>query len=136
MMRRSDRGEGTGSMDSAQEQKSGPQAAREEHGALGELIETERAVAAQLAAARQEASRLLEAAREDVRSTEARFDEAFDEALSRRRAALEDACEASCRAAEADAEAEVARYRQVDSAALDELGQWVAARIAGGEAST
>lgn len=105
-------------------------------GVLGELIETERAVEARLALARDEAQRILEAAREDVRIEEERFDGVLDEALSQRRASLEDACEASCRALESDAAAEAKRYRETDAETVDDLARWVAARVAGGEAST
>lgn len=105
-------------------------------GALGELIETERAIEAQLALARDEARRILEEAREGVRAEEERFDTVLDEALSQRRATLEDACGASCRALEADAAAEAKRYREVDAETVDDLARWVAARVAGNEAST
>jgi vacuolar-type H+-ATPase subunit H len=107
-----------------------------EEGALGELLDTERVVEARLELARDEASRILEAAREHVRAIEEGFDAALDEAFSERRTILEEACEASRRAFEADAAKEAERYRALDAATVDDLARWVAARVSGGEAST
>jgi vacuolar-type H+-ATPase subunit H len=101
-------------------------------GALGELIEVEERIEAEVADAEAEAERLVEAARRDARAVEQDGSTPLEEALGTLRASIEKECAVSVRALAEHAEAEVERYRRVDEATLCRLAQWVASRVARG----
>jgi vacuolar-type H+-ATPase subunit H len=101
-------------------------------GALGELIEVEERIEAEVAEAEAEAERLVEAARRDARALEQDGSTPLEEALGALRASIEKECAVSVRALAEQAEADVERYRGADEATLRRLAQWAASRVARG----
>jgi hypothetical protein len=102
-------------------------------GGLAELIELERRVEAELAAAEVESVRVLESAQQEARARREASNGALDAALRSLREQTRRASADSQRAIEARAEAEVARYEQVDERTVEALGRFVAARINRGD---
>jgi vacuolar-type H+-ATPase subunit H len=121
-----------GGGDTADERKSQPLL----EGALGELIEVEERIEAEVAEAEAEAERLVEAARRDARALEQDESTPLEEALGALRASIEKECAVSVRALAEQAEAEVERYRGADEATLRRLAQWVASRVARGSTAS
>jgi len=105
-------------------------------GALGELIEVEERIEAEVAEAEAEARRLVDAARQDAQRLEKDGSAALDEALRSLRAALEEESAASVQALMEGADAESDRYRRVDEATIRRLARWVASRVAEGSGAS
>ena len=100
-------------------------------GALGELIEVERRIEAEIAAAEAQARSLVEAARADVARGDREGDTALGQALAALRESVGAQRDAAIRDIEARAAGEVQRYRGFDEAAIDRLASWLAERVAG-----
>jgi len=105
---------------------------REGDGALGALIEVEQRIEAELAAARDEALRIVEAARREIEGQASQREAAVAAERERLRAAIERECEAALRGIADEGERALERYRRIDEPGLRELAQWVAARVAEG----
>lgn len=102
-------------------------------GALSSLIELERRIENELAAAEAEAAQIVEAAAAEARSF-ANDDGALAVELAALREAVERDAAAVIRRLEGDARAAEERYRGVDDAQLDALARWLTLRVLGGGA--
>jgi len=106
-----------------------PQDAAE--GGLADLIELERRVEADLAAARRDAEQGIEAARHASQQLLAGGDGDLAAALSSLREESRRQCEAELRAIESQGAQEAAAFDAVGEAGLERLARLVAARLAG-----
>jgi vacuolar-type H+-ATPase subunit H len=101
-------------------------------GALAELVETERRIGSQVAAAETEAERLVESARAQVGSAADDAAGALDEALLELRESIERECAEAIRSIEERAASEAERYRRVREAEVSRLAEWVVSQLVAG----
>jgi len=100
-------------------------------GALAELIELERRMDAQLAAAEAEAARRVEAARPAALAALAGGDPSGEAAFASLREAVARECDLAVREVEERARVEAERYERLDDRAVRELARSVVAWLAG-----
>jgi hypothetical protein len=105
---------------------------REGDGALGALIEVEQRIEAELASTRDEALRIVEAARREIEARASQREDAVAAERERLREAIERECEASLRDIAEEGERARERYQRIDEPALRQLAEWVATRVAEG----
>jgi F-type H+-transporting ATPase subunit b len=98
-------------------------------GALDALLEVERRVEQEIAAARVEAERRVEAAREDARRLESDAAEPLHPERAALRTRIDAEAAAAIRQLERDARAEAESYRSVEQTTLRRLGARVVANI-------
>jgi vacuolar-type H+-ATPase subunit H len=97
--------------------------------ALGTLLEVERRIGQEIAAAQAEAERRVEAAREAARRLESDAEEPLDAALAGLRAEIDAEVASAIQRLERNARVEAASYRDVEEATLRLLGERVVAHI-------
>ena len=105
-------------------------------GALGELIEVEKRVEAEVAEAEVEARQLVEAAQREAQRLGTDSSAALEEALHSLRTELAEESAALAEALAEGADAEMERYRRVDEVTVRRLAQWVASRVVRGSGAS
>ncbi len=105
-------------------------------GGLAELLELEEQLGQRLAAGQDEATRIVEAAREQAAELESGSAPRLREALDELRGQIEQERDAKLGEIEARADAEASRYEQVQPQTIDKLARWLASRAAARHGTT
>jgi F0F1-type ATP synthase membrane subunit b/b' len=101
-------------------------------GTLGDLIELEEQIEAQVVQAKAEAQRIVAEARQSARAAEEDGTASLEDAVGALRESIDAECTASVRVLRERAEAEAERYRRVDDETLTRLSRKIASRALSG----